>query len=53
MAPEVLDKASGTWYDAKKADIYSLGITLFVLLIGEFPNPHELFSNSSTDDSEK
>lgn len=52
MAPEVLDNTWGKIYNAKKADVYSLGITLFVMLTGEFPNPHDLIKNSSTEDSD-
>ncbi|CAI2385340.1 unnamed protein product [Moneuplotes crassus] len=53
MAPEVLHKTSGSMYSAFKADIFSLGISLFVLLVGEFPNLERLRDYSSTEDSEK
>ena len=52
MAPEVIHKSSKSGFDSFKADVYSLGISLFVLLIGEFPNTPELMSvSSSTEDS--
>lgn len=38
MAPEVLDLKAGQTFDAQAADIYSLGICLYVMLVGEFPN---------------
>lgn len=47
MAPEVNDHLSGEMFDAFKADIYSLGICLYVLLFGEFPQKEEF--NDSTD----
>mmetsp|Transcript_7073 Transcript_7073/g.6270 ORF Transcript_7073/g.6270 Transcript_7073/m.6270 type:complete len:122 (-) Transcript_7073:304-669(-) len=53
MAPEVMNKTSASHFNALNADIFSLGITLFVLLIGEFPSSGELLNNSSTEDSEK
>jgi serine/threonine protein kinase len=53
MAPEVKDNSGCSFYDARKADIYSLGVTFFVMLIGEFPNPHDLHDHSSTNDSDK
>lgn len=37
MAPEVANFVQGQKYNASAADVYSLGITLFVMLIGEFP----------------
>lgn len=52
MAPEVANFKQGQKYDAKAADIYSLGITLFVMITGEFPTPQEIKSNLSTVDSE-
>lgn len=53
MAPEVLDKSPDHVYDANKADVYSLGVTLFVMLVGEFPTASELWNNSSTEDSDR
>jgi len=37
MAPEVRDLNTGKSYDPKKADVYSLGVCLFVLLFKQFP----------------
>ena len=37
MAPEVRDLSQGKSYDPKKADVYSLGVCLFVLLFKQFP----------------
>ena len=34
MAPEVV---SGEWYDCKKVDFFSLGVTLFVMATCSFP----------------
>lgn len=53
MAPEVQHKPSEGCYNGLKSDIFSLGITLFVMLIGEFPNPNSLMNNSSTHDTVK
>ncbi|CAI2386099.1 unnamed protein product [Moneuplotes crassus] len=53
MAPEVASKSPKASYDAFKADIFSLGISLFVLLIGEFPNLGKLRDFSSTEGSEE
>lgn len=38
MAPEVRDLQKGKSYDPKKADVYSLGVCLFVLLFKQFPS---------------
>lgn len=50
MAPEVSNHKNKETYDAFAADVYSLGITLFVLLIGEFPISAE--SCTATIDTE-
>ena len=34
MAPEILEKK---YYDGTKADVFSLGVLLFTLVIGRFP----------------
>jgi serine/threonine protein kinase len=52
MAPEVARFSPGDEYDAMAADIYSLGITLFVLVNGEFPSPHQINSNMTTIDTD-
>jgi serine/threonine protein kinase len=38
MAPEVAGLQKDEKYEALKADIYSLGVWLYILLIGEFPD---------------
>ena len=52
MAPEVLNLKSGETFDAYAADIYSLGIWLHVMMVGEFPNPEDQASMTLTADSE-
>lgn len=52
MAPEVANFVQGQEYDAKAADIYSLGITLFVMITGEFPTLQEKNYNLTTIDSD-
>ena len=37
MAPEINDLTGKDYYDPFKADIYSLGVILFVLLFHELP----------------
>lgn len=37
MAPEVNHLLAGETFDAYKADVYSLGMCLYVLIFGEFP----------------
>lgn len=51
MAPEVLELKSGNTFDAFKADIYSLGVCLYVMLVGEFPNRDNTISCAATNDS--
>lgn len=53
MAPEVVDLQQNEEFNALAADIYSLGITIFVLLTGEFPTPQEIRNISSIDESDK
>ena len=38
IAPEVQDLETNCYYNGAKADVYSLGILLYVLLVGTFPN---------------
>lgn len=47
MAPEVIDNL--TAYNGYKADVYSLGITLFVMLTGCFPNDYRRRDESTSD----
>ena len=51
MAPEVAHLLPTETYDAYKADIYSLGMWLYVMLFGEFPIK-ENYDTWSVDDSE-
>ena len=51
MPPEVMNLKPGQAFDAKAADIYSLGITIFVMFIGEFPVFHKNSGSMSTNDS--
>jgi len=55
MAPEVKLLEQGEEYEAYSADVYSLGILLFVMLTGEFPTPNDLghtYESRETDESE-
>lgn len=57
VAPEILelDPSEDEYYDAFQADMYSVGVTLFVLLMGEYPNMEEInpcFQTFRTNDSE-
>ena len=53
MAPEVANLKPKQKFNAMAADIYSLGVTIFVLLTGEFPTPLEIRNNLSTCISER
>jgi serine/threonine protein kinase len=53
MAQEVLDLKSGETFDAFKADIYSLGVCLYVMLVGEFPSLNNSINCAATNDSVK
>jgi serine/threonine protein kinase len=48
MAPEVNELKKSEEYNGTAADIYSLGVTIFVMLTGEFPTPQEIRINHST-----
>ena len=37
LAPEVIVSKPGTWYDGKKADIWSCGVLLYILVTGTYP----------------
>ena len=52
MPPEIYEISPGDVYDAFKADVYSLGIAIFVILIGEFPHPSDFIKSCSTDESD-
>jgi serine/threonine protein kinase len=41
IAPEVAQSGTGAGYDGKAADIWSLGVMLFVLALGDFPFGYE------------
>jgi serine/threonine protein kinase len=47
MAPEISNLQKNEKYDALKADIYSLGVCLYLMLIGEFPDAKFLNKSSS------
>ena len=53
MAPEIWNLQKGQTYDALKADIYSLGVWLYLLLVGEFPDTNLLhkYNQLTTTDS--
>lgn len=48
MAPEVINLAQNKFFDGLKADIYSLGVTLCLMLLGELPNNLMLQYEKST-----
>eukprot|EP00344_Euplotes_crassus_P008061 CAMPEP_0196999362 /NCGR_PEP_ID=MMETSP1380-20130617/4571_1 /TAXON_ID=5936 /ORGANISM="Euplotes crassus, Strain CT5" /LENGTH=149 /DNA_ID=CAMNT_0042416273 /DNA_START=323 /DNA_END=772 /DNA_ORIENTATION=- len=51
IAPEILKKSSDDQFNAFKADAYSLGVTLYVMLTGNFPSTAEstLFTGEISD----
>lgn len=53
MAPEISNLQKNDKYDALKADVYSLGVCLYLMLIGEFPDANFLnkYSSLTTTDS--
>jgi serine/threonine protein kinase len=48
MAPEVKDLSPGKAYDPKKADVYSLGVCLFVMLFKTFPVLKNSFGDATS-----
>lgn len=52
MAPEVAKLQPGESYRAIPADIYSLGISIYVMITGEFPSEQQIQSNFMTTDSD-
>lgn len=55
IAPEVSEGLSGEIFNAFKADAYSLGVTLFAMLTGTFPNSteHTSLTNDSSDNDQE
>ena len=53
MAPEVAALKSKQEFDARSADIYSLGVTIYLLLTGEFPDAQEVQNSFITCASER
>lgn len=51
MAPEVNSLQRNQKFNAFAADTYCLGVSLFVLLTGEFPQPEHLWNSISTNDT--
>ena len=51
IAPEIETLENGKFYEGLKADIYSLGVTLHVLLTGELPNQSNKNKECSTFES--
>ena len=49
MAPEIMEGDKNSSFDAFKSDAYSLGVTIYVMLTGQFPNTNE--STTLTNDS--
>uniref|UniRef100_A0A7S3KQ12 Protein kinase domain-containing protein n=1 Tax=Euplotes crassus TaxID=5936 RepID=A0A7S3KQ12_EUPCR len=52
MAPEVASLKPKQKFNGKAADIYSLGVTIYLLLTGEFPNLQEIENTSITTGSD-
>ena len=50
MAPEVNNLLPGESFDAFKADMYSLGVCLHVMLFAEFPTNLNSSTNHSTEE---
>jgi serine/threonine protein kinase len=53
MPPEIADLSEGEEYDAYAADMYSLGVTLFIMLTGKIPKKKASVGKTLSFDSNK
>jgi serine/threonine protein kinase len=53
MAPEVYNLKLNEFFDAMAADVYSIGISIFRLLTGGFPDLREILNDLSTSESDQ
>lgn len=53
MAPEVYNLKQNEYFNAMAADVYSIGISIFRLLTGGFPDRQEILNDLSTSESDQ